>query len=276
MEGWRTGTPPGWYPDPAGSGGQRYFDGTAWTAWSTAGAPGPMNWYPDPRYGMWKGARFGLPRYGPGSVASPGSRLAARLLDFVVLSPLYIAFYVVMVVWFFHQAHNLIPPQPTPANPNPTISQQQLNQAFSGFFGTFALWSLFFVLVSVLYEGGLTARYGRTLGKKWMGIRPATPDGARLSLGRSFGRVGAIYICAFASVLDPLWCLWDDASQCLHDKVAGTVVLTEKDPGGSHWQPPVSTPSHPSPQDPRLWQQGWSAPGTQGDYGQGRPPTSSS
>jgi uncharacterized RDD family membrane protein YckC len=77
-----------------------------------------------------------------------------------------------------------------------------------------------------------------------------------LSLGRSFGRVGAIYICGLASVLDPLWCLWDDASQCLHDKVAGTVVLTEKDPGGSRWQPglppPVSAPSHPPPQDPRV------------------------
>ena len=232
-------TPPGWYPDPAGTGGQRYYDGINWTAWawSTPGPPGPQYWHPYGPPGQSKGSRFGLPPSGPGSLASPGSRLAARLLDSLVLSPLYVGFYVAMIVWFVHHAHNLFPPQPTPANPNPAISQQQLNQAFSDFFVAFALWWLFFVLVTVLYEGGLTARYGRTPGKKWMGIRPATPDGARLTNGRSFGRVGAIYICGFASVLDPLWCLWDDSSQCLHDKVAGTVVITERGPGRSNWQP---------------------------------------
>lgn len=150
----------------------------------------------------------------------------------LVLSPLYIGFYVIMIVWFVHNAGTLVPPQPTPSNPNPTISQAQFDHAFSGVFWVFALWWVFFLLVSVLYEGGLTARYGRTLGKKWMGIRPATPDGAHLTYGRSFGRVGAIYLGSFASILDPLWCLWDDASQCLHDKIAGTVVVTERSSGG--------------------------------------------
>jgi hypothetical protein len=31
--------PPGWYPDPAGSGQQRYFDGTTWTENYAPGAP---------------------------------------------------------------------------------------------------------------------------------------------------------------------------------------------------------------------------------------------
>ena len=34
-----TNTPPGWYPDPSGAPGQRYFDGTDWTERRAAGQP---------------------------------------------------------------------------------------------------------------------------------------------------------------------------------------------------------------------------------------------
>lgn len=32
-------TPPGWYPDPSGTAGQRYWDGTAWTYWTDGRDP---------------------------------------------------------------------------------------------------------------------------------------------------------------------------------------------------------------------------------------------
>jgi TM2 domain-containing membrane protein YozV len=35
--------PPGWYPDPTGAAGQRYFDGTGWTASrAPANLPAPL------------------------------------------------------------------------------------------------------------------------------------------------------------------------------------------------------------------------------------------
>jgi DNA-binding beta-propeller fold protein YncE len=32
-------SPPGWYPDPSGVAGLRYFDGTAWTSWTNPAGP---------------------------------------------------------------------------------------------------------------------------------------------------------------------------------------------------------------------------------------------
>src|SRR5580700_7597394 len=77
---WSMGAAAGWYPDPDGSGGQRYFDGRDWTGHR---APPPVYWGPPP----WKGALLGRPALGPGALADPGRRLGARALDGAVLLP---------------------------------------------------------------------------------------------------------------------------------------------------------------------------------------------
>src|ERR1039458_7396265 len=79
--------PANWYPDPSGGGGQRYWDGTAWTPhWVPPPPPqAPYAW----GYPTWKGAQLGRPASGPGALADPGRRLAARLFDVLLLVPVF-------------------------------------------------------------------------------------------------------------------------------------------------------------------------------------------
>ena len=217
------GALPGWYPDPGG-GGQRYFDGNAWTGHAVpwpASAPtayGPGSWGAPP----WKGARYGRPQFGPGSLADPGNRFAARLLDGLVLLPVFIVVAAVALALVAPHAGPIFPksnPDPNASVPTPGFVWLYLAVAGAGLFS-----GVFFLV----YEVVATVRYGRTLGKRWMKIRPVTLDGHALGWGRAFGRAALQWLAGFLSwlgLLDPLWCLWDADRQCLHDKIAGTLVV---------------------------------------------------
>jgi hypothetical protein len=75
--------PPNWYRAPDGRGGQRYWDGAAWTGhWVPPPPPQYGNWGPPP----WKGAQLGRPAHGAEALANPGRRLAARALDAIVIN----------------------------------------------------------------------------------------------------------------------------------------------------------------------------------------------
>jgi uncharacterized RDD family membrane protein YckC len=85
-------------------------------------------------------------------------------------------------------------------------------------------------IIMIFYEAIFTVRYGRTLGKAWLHIRPVRTDGHPLGWGSAFGRVTIYYLFGFASwigLIDPLWCLWDENHQCLHDKAASTLVIND-------------------------------------------------
>jgi len=87
-----------------------------------------------------------------------------------------------------------------------------------------------FGIAMVTYQSVATARYGRTLGKRWLHIRPLRVDGSRVGWGRALGRE-AIYwlstVLGWLGFLDALWCLWDGNHQCIHDKVADTIVVND-------------------------------------------------
>jgi uncharacterized RDD family membrane protein YckC len=92
-------------------------------------------------------------------------------------------------------------------------------------------------LVMLAYETVAVARFGRTLGMGWLHIRPVRlTGGGTLGWGRAFGRA-AIYwlsgLIGWIGLLDPLWCLWDDKRQCLHDKVVDSIVINDAVPVAS-------------------------------------------
>jgi uncharacterized RDD family membrane protein YckC len=259
-----TGPGPGWYPDPGGSGGQRYFDGTAWTEhWVPPAAPPPVppmaphgiapysappySGYGPPGYGAypgygawappWKGAQLGRPAAGAGALADPGRRLAAWLLDGLLLSGVFVILGGITLAIVAPHVGPVFPDTRSDNGHGPT-------PGFVWLYLCVIACAFATLLISVAYETFATSRYGRTLGKRWMHIRPLRMDGSRLSgwraLGRSAIRAGFGFL-SWIGLIDPLWCLWDDTRQCLHDKVVDTIVVNDPEPG----EPTAPTSSFP-------------------------------
>lgn len=203
-------------------------------------APPPPPGYADNQYGYgqygaggyggnYPGRQWRLPPWGPGSLASPGPRLGARLLDALFMIP--------WIVLSFVVSWATIHPWPkvlTTQQFGPDTSSIQFSP------GRFFLWvalSAALVLVGfVVYETAFTHRMGRTPGKAIVHIRPQWTDGfgTNLTVGRAAGR-SAAYLCwnlipyvgGILALIDVLSCLWDQNRQCWHDKLCSTVVVND-------------------------------------------------
>jgi uncharacterized RDD family membrane protein YckC len=245
-----TGPGPGWFADPAGSGGQRYFDGTAWTEHVVPPAPPPPPVAPYPAYAVappgyvawkppWKGAELGRPQSGPGALAEPGPRLAARLVDGLLLLGVLGVLCGITIPIVAPHVGPLFPN--TPADNGPNAPPPGIFWVFVVVFGCIVVTQL----ISIAYESFATARYGRTLGKAWLHIRPLRVDGSPVSGWRAMGRSAlgvAVGLMSWIGLLDPLWCLWDERRQCLHDKVADTIVVNDPPPHDPTQAPPQPPP----------------------------------
>jgi uncharacterized RDD family membrane protein YckC len=215
--------PPNWYPAPDGRGGQRYWDGAVWTE----------HWVPPPpqQYGTvttlpWRGIALGRPAQGNGALANPGRRLAARVLDWLV----FLTFFAILLtVTLLIAAPHFGPILPS-VYVNTHGTADEPTPGFVWIYVTLFACALATAIVMLVYETVATVRYGRTLGKACLHIRPVRVDGSTLGWGRALGRVVIYWTFIFISplgLIDPLFCLWDEKQQCLHDKVVDSIVIND-------------------------------------------------
>ncbi|WP_405890605.1 RDD family protein [Streptomyces sp. NBC_00133] len=156
--------------------------------------------------------------------ASLGKRLAARLIDTLLLGALVGAVAVPVV----SQARDHIDEKIEAAKQSgETVTVWLVDSTTAGQLGI-VLGAL--LVLGVLYEALPTAKWGRTLGKKLCGIRVWDIEsheppsfGAALRRWLVYGVLGVLVV----GVLNVLWCLFDRPwRQCWHDKTAHTFVTS--------------------------------------------------
>lgn len=133
----------------------------------------------------WPGERFGLPKDGPGSLATRGVRLLALLLDFVMMA---------LVTSLFADFD---------------VNDPQVMQQFN--YLSVLVW---FVITSVMIS-----LFGFTAGKALLGLRVVRLDGKPM-----VGPLRAIPRTLLTGLLLPA-AIGDADGRGLHDKATGTVVV---------------------------------------------------
>jgi uncharacterized RDD family membrane protein YckC len=138
-------------------------------------------------------------------LAGRGVRLGAAILDAVVVMAL------VYLPLIFGGAFSALGSDQTPH-----ISPIAGLLAFAGF------------IVWVVFTFMYVARNGQTIAKKWLGIKVVRTDGSQASLGRIFwlrNVVNALLgIIPLYGLIDVLL-IFSDNRQCIHDKIADTIVV---------------------------------------------------
>jgi uncharacterized RDD family membrane protein YckC len=228
--------PPEWRPDPSGRHQYRLWDGASWTARvadddsdESIDQPPPPPTTRASRLGSGpndpKGKGAGLPPEGPGSLGGIGRRFLGSLIDCLVVGAVIgVISRVVSPPHYFTQRDPV-----TGANHVHVV----VNQLPAGV-------SLLLTLLAAIYTIALIATRGQTLGEMAVNLRviertdggvPGWEVAARRWLLP--GLCGIVFMlsapggnaAALLVLVDYLWALWDPNRQCLHDKLADTLVV---------------------------------------------------
>lgn len=190
------------------------------------GAPPP---YGQPPYGYGQQPPYGQPSYGygpplgtaPGSVASMGARLLARIIDGLLVGAVAFAIMIPLGIGAFHSANTV------------TNADGTTTTTFNGSFLTAFIVSVsIFALIGIFYEVGFIALRGATLGKQAMGVKVVRSDNGGLpGWGTSFVRwiipTAASFACSLLALLVYISPFFDGThrNQGWHDKAANTFVI---------------------------------------------------
>ena len=228
--------PPGWYPDPFSSGGYvRWWDGERWGQ-STSVVPGQA---PPPAPTAPRQAPGGTPNQFGGSasdgvqfddthLASYGQRVLAYLIDLVIQAVVLVP----IVIWLEGPLYQQLSAaleanggQLTQAMFDSLVQKAQQNSL-----GV----TIATLVVTLIYVVPQVALYGRTLGKRVLGLRvQSLGNDGQITWGQSLIRWSIVAlgwgICSLLLVVDFLWPLWDrPARQAIHDKGARTIVVRDR------------------------------------------------
>jgi uncharacterized RDD family membrane protein YckC len=144
----------------------------------------------------------------PVEPAGRGIRFGAAMIDGL----LFTAAYVPLIIAMFGQQMTTFDPQ-----------------LFVSIWGMLSA-AIIIALLAVTFV--LVRRNGQTIGKKLVGIKVVRSDGTRATLGRIFwlrnvvnGIPSAIPLLGYVYVLIDHLLIFGDKRQCLHDRIADTIVV---------------------------------------------------
>ncbi|MET7299891.1 RDD family protein [Embleya sp. NPDC005575] len=159
----------------------------------------------DPSYGAGPGGGGGGYGASP-TLGSPLRRLLARIIDSLIVGVV-----AGLISW-------------------PVTDNDYNDVSFGAQFTS----GLIFSLLYFVYDGFQLDRFGRTLGKRALGIRVVrVADGGPISGSMAWTRAGVYTLPLIVPcvgtifwLVNVLWQFWDQPwHQCLHDKAAGTTVI---------------------------------------------------
>ncbi len=86
------------------------------------------------------------------------------------------------------------------------------------------------LVLSFAYSVGFVGRFGATPGKLVFGLRVVTPDGKKLGYARALVRALGEWVTGFTCTVGYLIAAFDPEKQSLHDRIAGTRVVSTRSP----------------------------------------------
>lgn len=238
-----TSPAPGWYPDPLVPHQMRWWDGNAWSG-DTYERAEPYDDWSRPRTGTALGAAAGAAESTrPVTTTDDGAtlagwwpRAAARLVDGALTGLVATAFgwsqAVAIQRSFSAQLDDALRASQAGQPPPPFAYDQRTLLALG-------VLTLVWLLVSLGYDLAFLLWRGATPGKlllrlrvrRWAAGEPLTPTVVvrrwmAFQLASTLSTPGAVY-----TVIDVLWPLRDRRRRALHDRFAGTCVVTTPAPG---------------------------------------------
>jgi uncharacterized RDD family membrane protein YckC len=192
-------------------------------------------------YGTGQPAYQGGPPGQEAGLAEWWRRLLARLIDVVVVSIVLIPISVPLLRTPFSKLEQV-------ANRYPNLSTPAATAALTKADGKFivALWILGSVAAAIwfLYDALQHAKWGQTVGKRLLSTRVVSAYDRSPISGAAAAKRAAVYALVpliplggtVFAIVNELWLLWDRRRQCLHDKVARTIVIKTNAPVSSQYQ----------------------------------------